>query len=52
MLLRSGTARQSRNPPRPNYVSEMKDALSEAYDKYIAGIRAASENLRNLEKSG
>lgn len=34
-----------------NYVSEMKDALSEAYDKYIAGIRAASENLRNMEKS-
>lgn len=33
-----------------NYVLEMKDALSEAYDKYIAGIRAASENLRNMEK--
>lgn len=33
-----------------NYVSEMKDALSEAYDRYIAGIRAASENLRNIEK--
>jgi len=34
-----------------NYVLEMKDALSEAYDKYIAGIRAASENLRNMETS-
>lgn len=33
-----------------HYVSEMKDALEEAYDKYIAGIRAASENLRNMEK--
>ena len=33
------------------YVSEMKeDALGEAYDKYIAGIRAASQNLRNMEK--
>ena len=34
-----------------NYVLEMKDALSEIYDKYIAGIRAASENLRNMEKT-
>ena len=33
-----------------NYVLKMKDALSEAYDKYIAGIRAASQNLRNMEK--
>ena len=33
-----------------NYVLEMKDALSEIYDRYIAGIRAASENLRNMEK--
>ena len=34
-----------------NYVLEMKDALSEIYDRYIAGIRAASENLRNIEKT-
>ena len=34
-----------------HYVSEMKDALEGAYDRYIVRIRAASQNLRNMEKA-